>query len=71
MRGVVKKVNLEKLYGFISPDHGGGDFFFHRVDINISTGPEFDETLTGRRVEFEAKDSDKGPRAVNIRRVDD
>lgn len=54
-------------FGFIAVV-GGPDIFFSAVDMAPSL--EFDEQLQGRRVQFEVRDSPRGPRAIAVRPVD-
>jgi cold shock protein len=62
-RGVVKWYNETKNYGFITPDHGGGDLFFHRTDLET-----VEQTIEqGERVEYEIGSGAKGPQAKAIR----
>lgn len=65
MTGSIKTLN-EKGFGFITPDEQGKDLFFHQtglIDVN------FDELKAGDKVSFDTEDSEKGPRAVNVRRA--
>ena len=68
MTGTVTTINNRRGYGFIALPDGGGDVFFHCTDLADSL--EFDEQLVERRVEFEAVEGRKGPRAANIRAAD-
>jgi CspA family cold shock protein len=63
--GVVKWFNDEKRFGFITADDGGKDLFVHQSAITdgSTTLPE------GAKVEYEAEDSDRGPKAGNVRRI--
>lgn|GEM_PF-224716 len=63
--GYIKTLNLEKGYGFISTPACGKDVFFHFSSLHESL--PFDETLQERRVVFDVEQSDKGPRAINVR----
>ncbi|MGD9647943.1 MAG: cold-shock protein [Pirellulales bacterium] len=67
--GKVKKIVTEKGFGFIRPDDGGADVFFHHsslVDLQI------EEIGMGDSVTFdvEAGRDGKGPRAVNVNKQD-
>ncbi len=64
-RGIVKWYSEVKNYGFITPDHGNKDLFFHRSDL---------ETLEqaieqGSRVEYEVGEGPKGAQAKAIRAI--
>lgn len=65
VKGKVKWFNDRKGYGFISREDGSGDVFAHFSDIQ-SDG--FKTLKEGEIVEFEVSNSDKGPKAVNIKR---
>lgn len=64
MRGSVKWFNNQKGFGFITPTDGGKDVFVHHTSIKMDGY----KTLTEKQeVEFDLEQSDKGPRAVNVR----
>jgi cold shock protein len=55
--GVVKHYREDKGFGFIAPDSGGGEIFFH-----ISTCAEsIDDLVPGDRVRFEQRESQRRP----------
>jgi CspA family cold shock protein len=60
--GRVKWFNEEKGYGFINRD-GLSDVFIHFRDIN---GYGFRTLCEGQKVEFEVKETIKGPQALNL-----
>jgi CspA family cold shock protein len=62
--GTVKWFSDEKRFGFITADDGGKDLFVHQT--GIADGSTLAE---GTKVEFDAESSDRGPKAVNVRRV--
>ena len=66
--GKVKKVVLEKGYGFIEPTTGGGDIFFHHSSC-VET--KIEDLHPGQLVSFdtEAGQGGKGPRAVNVKPI--
>ena len=61
--GTVKWFNAAKGYGFITPDEGGKDLFVHFSQIAGEGYKSLDE---GSRVEFEAREGQKGPEATNV-----
>lgn len=69
VQGTVRFFNQQGSYGFIEPDDSEetdeDDVFFHMADIN---GPDLEE---GQYAEFEIEQSDKGPRATNLTRLDE
>ena len=63
--GTVKWFNNTKGLGFIEVD-GGDDVFVHHKDIE---GDGFKSLDEGQAVEFEIVESEKGPRASNVRKT--
>jgi CspA family cold shock protein len=65
MRGTIKKIVRDKGFGFIVPDDGTDDVFFHRSRL----GPkmQFEDLREGDEVEFQMKPGDKGPQAFDVR----
>jgi len=61
--GTVKWFNAAKGYGFITPDEGGKDLFVHFSQI---AGEGYKSLEEGSRVEFEAREGQKGPEATNV-----
>lgn len=64
--GKVKWFNEEKGYGFITPDDGSKDLFVHYSSIQ---GDGFKTLGENQAVEYDVEQSDKGPRAKNVRRL--
>jgi CspA family cold shock protein len=62
LRGTVKHVN-PRGFGFIIPDGGTHDFFFH---MSVLEAIAFDQLREGQRVEFEEA---KDPQDLNRRRA--
>ncbi|MEA3375534.1 MAG: cold-shock protein [Chloroflexota bacterium] len=67
MTGTVKWFSNPKGYGFISRDDGE-DVFVHYSSIS---GGGFRSLEEGQRVEFSIEQSDKGPRAVNVKSLEE
>ncbi|MCX5787796.1 MAG: cold shock domain-containing protein [Elusimicrobia bacterium] len=65
-KGKVKWFNDQKGFGFITPDDGSKDLFVHHTAIQ---GEGFKTLAENQAVEFEVQESDKGPRAVNVRKL--
>lgn len=65
MMGKIKTLT-EKGFGFITPDGGDKDVFFHTTSLS---GLDFNDLQVGDVVSFEVEDSEKGPRAVNVQRA--
>ncbi len=64
MKGTVKFFNNMKNFGFIQPDEGDDDLFVHRSDIDGDYLNEND------RVEFDSEPGERGPRAVNVKKIE-
>jgi len=62
MKGTIKKLN-DKGFGFITPEEGEKDIFFHSSDLQ---GVQFNELQEGDQVTFETVSSEKGPRATKV-----
>ena len=61
--GKVKFFNDTKGFGFITPDDGGQDLFVHISAI------EGDSLTDNDNVEYEVGEGQKGPCAVNVKRL--
>ena len=69
-QGTIKTVRDDKGFGFIAPDSGNQDLFFHSSAVEY---PTFDELREGQRVEFEAGSDPRNParqRATRVRATD-
>ncbi len=64
--GRVKWFNNSKGYGFIIQD-GGPELFVHYSAIQ---GDGYKTLVEGQAVEFEIADSEKGPQAANVIKVE-
>ena len=65
--GTIARLLIDKGFGFIR-DEGGVEHFFHRSAIR---GAVFELLREGKRVEFIVEDSPKGPRAGEVRLLDE
>ena len=65
-RGTVKWFSDSKGFGFITPDDGSKDVFVHHSEIQ---GVGFKSLSENDVVEFEVEQGAKGPRAVNVVKV--
>lgn len=64
--GKVKWFNDQKGYGFLAKEDGSGDVFVHFSSIQ---NEGFKTLAEGDNVEFDVVDSDKGPKAANVKKV--
>jgi len=65
MQGTIKKLT-DKNFGFISPEEGDKDLFFHANELVDTT---FEELRECDAVSFEVSDTPKGPAATQVKRV--
>lgn len=63
MKGVIKTKLVEKNFGFITPEDGSKDIFFHASSLS---GVDFAQVKEGDVVNFDVEQSEKGPRAANV-----
>jgi CspA family cold shock protein len=63
MQGKIKKLVTDKNFGFITPEDGGKDLFFHANELS---GVSFDQLHEGDDVTFDMSDTPKGPAAVKV-----
>ena len=64
--GTVKWFNDAKGYGFIAPEDGSKDLFVHHTNI---AGEGFKSLAENARVEYESREGQKGPEAINVQLV--
>ena len=62
--GKVKWFDAKKGFGFITPDDGTMDIFFHRTGISSSVAGIAQDN---QQVEYEIGEDRKGPCAVNVK----
>jgi CspA family cold shock protein len=65
MFGTIKKIVREKGFGFIVPDDGSDDVFFHRS--RLAPKVVFEDLREGDEVEFQVTRGEKGPQAANLK----
>jgi cold shock CspA family protein len=71
MKGVVKSVVADKGYGFIVTIDRT-EYFFHKSDFTGHWQDLVDDRHNGQiEVEFDVTKSPKGPRAANVRRINE
>ena len=64
--GTIARLLIDKGFGFIR-DEGGTEHFFHRSSVRQSV---FELLREGQRVEFTVEESQKGPRAGDVRLIE-
>ena len=64
-KGIIKRYDFRKGFGFIADDKTGEDFFFHKSEWQ-GDGP----IRKGLAVKFADKSSDKGPQAESVTPLD-
>ena len=65
MKGTIARVT-DRGFGFITPENGDKDIFFHANELN---GITFDELHEGDAVTFDLATGRKGPAATTIARA--
>ena len=65
MTGTIKKIIREKGFGFITPDDGSDDVFFHRS--SLAPRLQFEDFNEGDSVQFQTRRGDKGPVAFDLK----
>ncbi len=66
MTGIIARKKDDNGYGFIKPDDGSKDVFFHAQSVVDGL---FDELKEEERVSFDIEEGPKGPAAANVRRA--
>ncbi len=61
--GTIKRIT-DKGFGFITPQQGDKDMFFHSSSLE---GVAFNDLREGQRVTYTVGQGPKGPRAENVR----
>lgn len=65
-QGTIKTIRSDKGFGFITPETGGDDVFFHRSSVE---GTTFDELREGQRVEFTPGTDPRNPSRTRAEQV--
>jgi len=63
--GTIKKIIKDKGFGFINPDDGSDEVFFHRS--RLAPKVYFEDLREGLEEQFETRPGEKGPQAFNLR----
>jgi CspA family cold shock protein len=70
-QGTIRSIRSDRGFGFITPDDGADDIFFHNSAV---TGRVFDQLQEGQRVEFDPGTDPRDARrtrATNVRLVEE
>lgn len=65
MKGTIARLVTDRGFGFITPENGEKDIFFHANEANGI----FDSLHEGDAVTFEIANGPKGPAATNVTRA--
>jgi CspA family cold shock protein len=65
--GRVKWFDVKKGFGFIQGPDGGKDIFVH---YSVIAGEGFKSLRDDDQVEYEVMESERGPQAQNVRRIE-
>jgi CspA family cold shock protein len=65
MFGTIKRIVSDKGFGFIVPDDGSDEVFFHRS--RMAPKVNFEDLRDGDEVEFQVRKGEKGPQAFNLK----
>jgi cold shock protein len=65
MTGTIKKLMRQKGFGFIKPDDGSEDVFFHRG--SLAPRGQIEDLNEGDTVQFQSRKGDKGPVAFDLK----
>lgn len=65
-QGTIKSLRDLQGFGFIAPDGGNKDLFFHRTAVE---GGAFDQLREGQRVQYEEGPDPRDPRRNRATRV--
>lgn len=65
-QGTIKRLVSDRGFGFVECE--SGDVFFHHSSVE---GVNFEELSEGQMLEYELGEGPKGPRAVNVRLLEE
>jgi CspA family cold shock protein len=65
MYGTIKKIIRDKGFGFITPDDGSDEVFFHRS--RMAPKVNFEDLREGEEVEFQSRRGEKGMQAFDLK----
>jgi CspA family cold shock protein len=65
MYGTIRKIVRDRGFGFITPDDGSDDVFFHRS--RLAPKVVFEDLRDGDEVEFQVRPGEKGPQAFDLK----
>jgi CspA family cold shock protein len=65
MYGTIRKIVRDRGFGFITPDDGSDDVFFHRS--RLAAKVVFEDLRDGDEVEFQVRPGEKGPQAFDLK----
>ena len=64
-QGTIKRLT-DRGFGFIAPEGGDKDLFFHAKELQEV---QFNDLKEGDAVQFEISESPKGPCAINVSKI--
>ena len=65
MTGTIKKIVRQKGFGFITPDDGSDDVFFHRG--SLAPRNQIEDLNERDSVQFQVRKGEKGPVALDVK----
>jgi CspA family cold shock protein len=65
MTGTIKKIIRPKGFGFITPDDGSEEVFFHRG--SMASRNQIEDFNEGDTVQFQTRKGEKGPVAFDLK----
>ncbi len=66
MKGTIARWFDNRGFGFISVDEQPNDIFVHVTDTNDYSNPQLGDT-----VEFDISETNRGPRAINVKQTNE